>query len=186
MLSFSVSASTLYFHYYYLLFSYLLLQQTFLLCYCDGKVDEREKGNLRKRLRHYEFVTGGRRQLVKRGVNNPNPTNYNRIEQYQFDAFGKTWKLYLTMKSGLLHRHFLAELGDDLNGSSRRQRFQVDPAEFYTGHVFGLVNSSVSANFDADGAITALIRTDEDTILLEVYFINFLFFFALLTHVFLE
>uniref|UniRef100_A0A914V897 ADAM 17-like protease n=1 Tax=Plectus sambesii TaxID=2011161 RepID=A0A914V897_9BILA len=121
------------------------------------------EGNLSNKLNHYELVYV-EREVVKRGAEKADASNYNRIERVSLYAFNRPFRLYLTPKRGLLDPNLKAAY---IDADGKRQPFHIDQDHFYEGHLHGSPKSRVSATFDGESSLTASVETDDETFVFE-------------------
>ncbi|XP_032596080.1 ADAM 17-like protease isoform X3 [Drosophila grimshawi] len=115
---------------------------------------------LKRTLRHYEVFHRDDvvHRIVKRGVkqsNNP----YNTIKELEFKTLGKNFRVILHPHRDVLHSKFRAYAVD---ADGNETVVHLDHDNFYTGRVFGELESSVRAHIE-DGTLTMSIELPEET-----------------------
>ncbi|XP_030556156.1 ADAM 17-like protease isoform X1 [Drosophila novamexicana] len=115
---------------------------------------------LKRTLRHYEVFHRDDvvHRIVKRGVrqsNNP----YNTIKELEFKTLGKNFRVILHPHRDVLHSKFRAYAVD---ADGNETVVHLDHENFYTGRVFGELESSVRAHIE-DGTLTMSIELPQET-----------------------
>ncbi|XP_017469317.1 PREDICTED: ADAM 17-like protease isoform X3 [Rhagoletis zephyria] len=115
---------------------------------------------LHRTLRHYEILRSEdcRHKIVKRGIKHSSHP-YNVIKEVEFKALGKHFRLILHPHREVLHSNFKAYTVD---GDGNETVVHLDHDNYYTGRVFGEMESSVRAHID-DGLMTMSIHLPDET-----------------------
>ncbi|XP_053946892.1 ADAM 17-like protease isoform X3 [Anastrepha ludens] len=115
---------------------------------------------LHRTLRHYEILRSEdcRHKIVKRGIKQSSHP-YNVIKEVEFKTLGKNFRLILHPHREVLHSNFKAYTVD---GDGNETVVHLDHDSFYTGRVFGEMESSVRAHID-DGLMTMSINLPDET-----------------------
>ncbi|XP_017041660.1 ADAM 17-like protease [Drosophila ficusphila] len=115
---------------------------------------------LKKTLRHYEIFHKDDvvHKVVKRGAkHSTNP--FNVIKEVEFTTLGKNFRLILHPHRDVLHSKFRAYAVD---ADGNETVVHMDHDSFYSGRVFGELESSVRAHIE-DGTMTMSIHLPEET-----------------------
>ncbi|XP_030081653.1 ADAM 17-like protease isoform X2 [Drosophila hydei] len=115
---------------------------------------------LKRTLRHYEVFHKDDivHRIVKRGVKqSSNP--YNTIKELEFKTLGKNFRVILHPHRDVLHSKFRAYAVD---ADGNETVVHLDHDNFYTGRVFGELESSVRAHIE-DGTLTMSIELPQET-----------------------
>ncbi|XP_034117368.1 ADAM 17-like protease isoform X2 [Drosophila albomicans] len=115
---------------------------------------------LKRTLRHYEVFHKDDvvHRIVKRGAKqSSNP--YNTIKELEFKTLGKNFRVILHPHRDVLHSKFRAYAVD---ADGNETVVHLDHDNFYTGRVFGKLESSVRAHIE-DGTLTMSIELPEET-----------------------
>uniref|UniRef100_A0A5S6QVI5 Disintegrin domain-containing protein n=1 Tax=Trichuris muris TaxID=70415 RepID=A0A5S6QVI5_TRIMR len=121
-------------------------------------------GSLEKMLNHYEIVdvrTSMGHRMYKRSAEH---SRANHVDSFSFCAFNREFRARLFSSLGILYPSFQAL---SVDGFGRRNRELVDLSGFYHGKLDDDPLSTVSAEIDENGAVTASIATSS-----EVYFVE--------------
>ncbi|CAD6993212.1 ADAM 17-like protease [Ceratitis capitata] len=115
---------------------------------------------LHRTLRHYEILRSEdcRHKIIKRGIKQSSHP-YNVIKEVEFKTLGKNFRLILHPHREVLHSKFKAYTVD---GDGNETVVHLDHDSFYTGRVFGELESSVRAHID-DGLMTMSIHLPDET-----------------------
>ncbi|XP_067616675.1 ADAM 17-like protease isoform X1 [Eurosta solidaginis] len=115
---------------------------------------------LHRTLRYYEILKSEdcRHKIIKRGIKHSSHP-YNVIKEVEFKTLGKNFRLILHPHREVLHSKFKAYTVD---GDGNETVVHLDHDSFYTGRVFGELESSVRAHFD-DGLMTMSINLPDET-----------------------
>ncbi|XP_064652280.1 ADAM 17-like protease isoform X2 [Lineus longissimus] len=111
-------------------------------------------------LSHYEtmHINDVNHQIVKRSLDGP-----WHMKKLDFSTLGRHFRVYLQPDSHVLAQDFKAYAR---KGDGTKEQFGIDPGNFYKGHVSGETHSEVHAYWE-DNAISATIKTPEDTYVIE-------------------
>ncbi|XP_064652924.1 ADAM 17-like protease isoform X2 [Lineus longissimus] len=85
------------------------------------------------------------------------------MKKLDFSTLGRRFRVYLQPDSRVLASDFKAYAR---KGDGTKEQFGIDPGNFYKGHVSGETHSEVHAYWE-DNAISATIKTPEDTYVIE-------------------
>ncbi|XP_050317201.1 ADAM 17-like protease isoform X3 [Bactrocera neohumeralis] len=115
---------------------------------------------LHRTLRHYEVLRSEdcRHKIVKRGIKQSSHP-YNVIKEVEFKTLGKNFRLILHPHREVLHSKFKAY---NVDGDGNETVVHLDHDSFFTGRVFGELESSVRAHID-DGLMTMSIHLPDET-----------------------
>ncbi|XP_023035889.1 ADAM 17-like protease isoform X3 [Drosophila willistoni] len=115
---------------------------------------------LQRTLRHYEVFHKNDviHRVVKRGIK-PSSNPFNVIKEVEFTTLGKNFRLILHPHRDVLHSKFRAYAVD---ADGNETVVHMDHDSFYTGRVFGELESSVRAHIE-DGTMTMYIHLPDET-----------------------
>ncbi|XP_058974949.1 ADAM 17-like protease isoform X3 [Musca domestica] len=115
--------------------------------------------SLHRTLKHFEIFHKDEVQhrIVKRGAKHSN-NPFNVIKEVEFKTLGKNFRLILHPHREVLHSKFKAYTVD---GDGNETVVHLDHDNFYSGRVFGEVDSSVRAHIE-DGLMTMSINLPDE------------------------
>ncbi|XP_044593060.1 ADAM 17-like protease [Cotesia glomerata] len=115
---------------------------------------------LHQNLKYYEtlHVRHLEHNIVKRGTQHGSHP-YNKINQVEFYAHGRHFRLILTPRKEVIHSKFKAY---EVNADGEEKSVHLDHESFYHGRVFGELDSHAQVHID-EGVITGSITISDET-----------------------
>ncbi|XP_063974850.1 ADAM 17-like protease isoform X1 [Diachasmimorpha longicaudata] len=115
---------------------------------------------LHRNLKYYETLHASHlhHMIVKRGAQHSSHP-YNKINEVEFYAHGRHFRLILTPRREVIHSKFKAY---EVSADGEEKTVHLDHDKFYHGRVFGELDSHAQLHID-DGIMTGSITIDDQT-----------------------
>ncbi|KAF5295964.1 hypothetical protein FQA39_LY12736 [Lamprigera yunnana] len=121
----------------------------------------RSGGSIYKNLKYFELLHSEflSHHIVKRGLQESNHP-LNVIKEVSFTAMGRDFRVILNQKKGVLHSKFKAYAVD---GDGKATSIHFDHSNFYTGRIFGEMNSEANLHIDNEGMLMGALHLLDET-----------------------